>query len=354
MITIGVDFHKHSSSYRVLDEDGNSIKSCKLKNDPATISRFLNDFNEPIKLAMEATRSWNLYYETVKDQVEHFMLGHPKKMKALTESEFKNDKNDARMIAELAHMGFLPQAHISTTSVREIRSLVRHRAALVDNRRAIRNQVQTLIDRNVWPCQRPQSFKNLFCKRGRTWLVSLQLPERERYILDHLLAVFDQLSEHISQAEWFIKSQESDMPGLEYLRTVPGFQTSKINAYTVLVEASDITRFKKANGFTHYAGLVPRERSSGDKHRNGRLIKSANMYLRTAIIESTFAAIRKDRGLQAYYKQKKARCGSGDAVIATARKLACAIYSVLKEQRPYTYESQLHPSAAACHSSSVA
>jgi len=32
MITVGVDFHKRFSSYKVLDENGNSIKKRKLEN----------------------------------------------------------------------------------------------------------------------------------------------------------------------------------------------------------------------------------------------------------------------------------------------------------------------------------
>jgi len=120
----------------------------------------------------------------------------------------------------------------------------------------------------------------------------------------------------------------------------------------VLVEASEITRFHKARGFAHYAGLVPREYSSGDKHRTGRLVKGANMHLRTALIESTLAAIRADQGLKAYYKQVKARQGSGPAIVATARKLSYAVYSVLKEQRAYRPEP-IRPPAAVCHPSAI-
>ena len=46
------------------------------------------------------------------------------------------------------------------------------------------------------------------------------------------------------------------------------------------------------------AGLIPRERSSGEKHCTGRLITDANLTLLTAIIESVSAAIRTDRGME--------------------------------------------------------
>jgi transposase len=352
MITIGVDFHKKTSSYKVLDRNGQPIMKRKLKNDPEVIGGFLESIPGPKQLAMEATRSWGLYYECVKDKVDKFCLGHPKKMNALSFTESKNDTNDADIIARMAHAGFLPQAHVTTLTTRELRSLVRFRGFLVNQRRAVRNHIHALIDRNIWHCHKPKTFKDVFCKRGREWLANLKIGDRERFILDGCLKSFDQLNESISEVEKYIKCQEYDLPDIKYLRTVPGFMKSVVNIYCVLVEASDITRFPKAKAFTRYAGLIPREYSSGDKHTTGRLIKGANMHLRTAIIESTLSAIRLDKGLRKYYLQVKARGGSGDAIIATARKLSYAIYHVLREKRSYRYENVLPP-AAACHPFSI-
>lgn len=354
MITIGVDFHKRTSTYHVLDHGGKKLMRRKFENKPELMERFFNELpTGPKQLAMEATRNWSLFYETVTPYVDHFHLGHPKKMKAITESETKNDQKDAELIAQLMHSGFLPEAHVSSLDTRQLRSLLRFRGFLVNQRRSIRNQVQTLIDRNLWPCERPGNFKNPFCRRGMAWLLNLKLPERERFILDQCLGAYSTLCQKISSIEAFIETQTPELPGLALLRTVPGFRLSRVNAYIVLLEASDITRFKKARGFQHYAGLIPREFSSGDKHRTGRLIKGANMHLRQALIESTLAAIRADRGLKAYYKSVKARAGSGPAIVATARKLSAAIFYVLKEQRPYRPEP-LHPPAAVCHPSAVA
>ena len=349
MITIGVDFHKRTSSYHVLNEKGQMIKRAKLINDQETIRTFVQSLPGPKQLAMEATRSWGLYHDCVYDLVDEFHLGHPKKMKAISDSETKNDAQDAQIIARLQHSGFLPHAHVPSIDTRQLRSLLRFRHFLVNQRRSIRNQVQTLIDRNLWVGQRPESFKNIFCLKGLKWLATLPLPQRERFILDQCLQAFQDLNQKIKALEVFVQTQTLEFAGLNHLRTVPGFRASKVNAFIVLTEASHIARFKKARSFVHYAGLIPREFSSGDKHRNGGLICNANMHLRTAFIESTLAAIRQDKGLRVYYKQVKARAGSGAGIIATARKLAYAVYSVLKEQRAYWPENFIPP-AAACHS----
>ena len=352
MITIGVDFHKKTSSYHVLDRTGQKLKSCKMENTHDNIRDFIQSLPGPKQLAMEATRNWGLFYDTVSDLVDEFHLGHPKKMKAITESETKNDQKDAELIARLLQSKFFPKAHASSLNTRQLRSLLRFRHFLATQRASLRHQVHILIDRNLWPQERPGNFKSLFCQRGQQWLKTISLPERERFILDQCLENFDQLNVKIKDLESFIQQQTLDLPGLKYLRTVPGFMLSKINAFIVLLEIDDIHRFAKARRLAHYAGLIPRERSSADKHRTGRLVKGANLFLRTAFIESTLAAIRMDKGLKQYYKSVKTNACSSAAIIATARKLAYAVYFVLKEQRPYRFAS-FNPPAAVCSASAV-
>ena len=92
MITIGVDYHKRNSTYKVLGHDGEHVISCKLANEHNVIQKFIKTIPGPKQLAMEATRNWGLYHDCVKDLVDRFYLGHPKKMKMITESETKNDK----------------------------------------------------------------------------------------------------------------------------------------------------------------------------------------------------------------------------------------------------------------------
>ena len=337
MLTIGVDFSKRSSVYSVLDATGRRLIRCKLDNEPQVMRQFFASLPpaEPVQLAMEATRNWGLYYETVKGYVDRFYLAHPVKMKAITQSETKNDLHDADLIAKLTQSGFLPTAHISSLGTRQLRSLLRFRGFLIRQRSALRNQVQTLIDRNVWPAQRPGSFKNPFSRRGLAWLHPLPLPERERFILTQCLATYTHLTQQIQAIERAVEQQAVELPGLPYLRTVPGFQKSRVHCYTVLLEIDDIARFKKARNLAHYAGLIPREHSSGDTHRTGRLVKQANTHLRTALLESVFGALLADRGLRAYYQAVKARRGSGAAIIATTRKLSYAVYHVLKDRTTY-------------------
>ena len=335
MITIGVDFHKRTSSYTVLDEQGIMINQCKLENTRENIERFLRRWQGQKQLAMEATYNWGIYYDTAQSYVDRFLLGHPYKMRAITESETKCDRHDATTIARLAMIDYFPKAYAPARDARDLRSLVRFRNFLVRQRVAVKNNTQALLDRNIWPADRPQSFKNIYCKRGIAWLEEVSLPAKERFILTELMRTFHQLAVQIQEVESYVEQAACDMPEVGHLRTIPGLRTSKIHLYTILFEIDTISRFAKARDLARYAGLIPSEHSSGDKHRTGRLVKRANTILRTALIEATFAAILTDPHLKAYYRTVKARNNSSAAIVACARKLSYAIYHVLKEHRSF-------------------
>jgi transposase len=345
MITIAVDLSKRTSQYSIFDSGGKRVARCKLENSTENILGLLKQYPGPKTVAVEATRNWGLFHDTVADHVDRFLLGHPAKMKIITQSEIKNDRNDADRIGQLVLSGFLPQAHVCDSENRQLRSILRFRQFLVKQRSAVRNQIQTLLDRNLWPCQRPLSFKDPFCKRGIRWMKELELPEKERFILNRCLDFFEELSHKILGLEREVQGGGWALGELKYLCQIPGFRKGGVNAYVVLTEVAGIERFHKARHLAHYAGLIPSERSSGDIHRTGRLVKGANMRLRTAIIESTFAAVRSDAGLKAYYQKVKKQNSSSAAVVACARKLCYAIYHVLKHKTKY---QPFQPLATAC------
>jgi len=335
MITIGVDFHKRTSSYCVMRKDGTVIKRCKMENNTENIVTFLNKINEPKQVAMEATYGWGLFHDTASPHVDKFLLGHPAKMKLITESESKCDRYDAQTISQLATMGFLPQAYAPSKNSRELRSLVRLRSFLLRQRVAIRNNTHALLDRNIWQSERPRSFKNIYCDRGKKWMRSLTISPKERFILDELISSYERINDQIARIEQYINKEAIDLPETQYLRTIPGLRTSKVNIYTILFEIDDITRFRKARHLAKYAGLVPADNSSGDKQRTGKLVKRANHTLKTAIIESVFAALLVDKGLKEYFRTVRQRANPSAAIVACARKMCYAIYHVLKEQRHY-------------------
>ncbi|MBF9018699.1 MULTISPECIES: transposase [unclassified Oceanispirochaeta] len=70
------------------------------------------------------------------------------------------------------------------------------------------------------------------------------------------------------------------------LRCFKGIDT--LTALTFIAEIGDFRRFRKAQNFMSYLGLVPSERSSGNQRRLGSITKAGNSRLRKLLIESSW------------------------------------------------------------------
>ena len=60
----------------------------------------------------------------------------------------------------------------------------------------------------------------------------------------------------------------------------------KVTAFSLLCEVYDFERFRKGSAFASYLGLVPSERSSGERSARGRITGLGNANLRRLLIEA--------------------------------------------------------------------
>ncbi len=113
-----------------------------------------------------------------------------------------------------------------------------------------------------------------------------------------------------------------------------------LSAEVILSEVGrDMSKFPTEKHFASYLGLSPNHRISGGKilKRNTRKVfNRAAQGLRMAAmnLEKTRCA------LGAYYRRMKSRLGPPKAITATARKLACIIYRMLKYGQEYVDRGQ--------------
>jgi transposase len=103
----------------------------------------------------------------------------------------------------------------------------------------------------------------------------------------------------------------------------------------ILTEIEDINRFKTLDQLCCYIGLVPMTRSSGEKENAGNITQRKNTTLRTAIIESSWVAIRNDPALMLAYQQLHKRMVPQKAIVRIAKKLTNRIRYVLKNKKTY-------------------
>jgi Transposase IS116/IS110/IS902 family len=77
------------------------------------------------------------------------------------------------------------------------------------------------------------------------------------------------------------------------LRCLRGIDT--LTALGIVCEVGDFSRFETAEEFMGFTGLVPSERSSGERRKQGSITKSGNAHLRRLLVEAAWDARRRPR-----------------------------------------------------------
>jgi transposase len=121
----------------------------------------------------------------------------------------------------------------------------------------------------------------------------------------------------------------------QQLRSVPGI--GEVSAIQLLAELLLLPEDRDVRQWVAYAGLDPREYSSGTSVRKyTRISKVGNRHLRCALYMPALVASRREPHLRGFYQQLLARGKrKRQALMAVARKLLHAIYGMFRSQQPY-------------------
>jgi transposase len=316
-----------------MDGLGTLIEERRLANED--LPAYLQTLSEPAKVALEATSNWYHIYELVEPWAEEVVLGHPLKTRIIAEAKIKTDKVDARVLADLLRVDYLPRAYIAPPALRELRELLRLRASLVRQRTALRNKVQAvLIKRGEKP-----PMRSVFGKKGKAWLAetATRLPAAYGGAIRRYLRVLDVLEAEIKAATDEIETTSAANEEAVRLRTVPG--VGPYRALLILAEIGEVGRFRDAAHLFSYAGLVPSVHASGGRTRTGPLTKQGSPWLRWTMIEAAHSAIRTPGPLKNRYDRLRQRKPHGTAIVDLARFMLGCVYAMLTERRGFL----LHP-----------
>jgi transposase len=121
------------------------------------------------------------------------------------------------------------------------------------------------------------------------------------------------------------------------LTAIPGFGAMMV--LTLLTEIGrDMSRWRHAKAFASWLGLCPNHRISGGRLLSARSRRVVNRAA-TAFRLAAMAASRTDTPLGCFYRRKAAQFGAPKAITATARKMACLTYELIRTGQAYQPET---------------
>lgn len=215
---VGIDLHKRTSFITLMDRKGQMHAQVNLDNaDPAKILSVIQS-TKGMHVAVEATMNWYWMIEMLQQQHIPVSLVNPMKMKIISTSHKKTDRNDSRLLAEGLKNDSLPLAYIPSADIRDLREIVRWRMRLVKTKRTIKNHIhQIVLKLNLQP-----PYKGIFCVKGIIWLKALDIREPYKSQILMNLELLEKQDEQITLVEERMKEAVIDTKSLELLKIIPG------------------------------------------------------------------------------------------------------------------------------------
>lgn len=168
-------------------------------------------------------------------------------------------------------------------------------------------------------------------------LARLELPEALRAEIAPLVLLLESLNEQIKQADQQLAALAAGHGLLSRLRTVPG--VGVITATSFVSTLDEAERFAGAKQARAYLGLVPSERSSGERQQRGHISKAGPGRARHMLVEAAWTILRRrsatNAALHDWAAAIAARRGPRVAVVALARKLAGILYAMWRDSTSF-------------------
>jgi transposase len=310
-VFVGLDYATAFVQVCILDSDGWMLANGRCENDWRALDTQARRFGTSVRAAIEACNgAANLADELVQRAGWSLDLAHPGYVQRMKQSPDKTDFSDARMLADLVRVGYLPRVWLAPERVRELRRLVRRRQDLVERRRALKLQIGGwLRDQRV---REPKGVR--WTLRWRAWLKAVPLPAQTRWVVNDVSAELAQVEKRIAAVERRLTLVTKNDPMVTRLCGLRGL--GLITACVIRAEIGDATRFRTGKQLSHYCGLTPRNASSGLRQADAGLIQAGNRYLRATLMEAAHRLKRFDPRWRKFATELEARGKKRCVVVA--------------------------------------
>lgn len=289
-IWVGLDVHKDSVTAAVLEDMDKHAEVVRMSSDLNQVRRFFRRLGKQgaVRACYEASGAGFVLQRVLDRDGFRCEVVAPSLIPRRPGDRRKTDRLDARRLARLYRSGHLTAVQVPSEEQEAIRSLVRLRGAYMRQVRSTKHRITAML--------RVQGLtfrgtKSLWTVRHRAWLSKLR-GELTGAIGTCLLTEL----EHLEYLETQRRSLDAEIDRYAqrapYRETVEALQCLRgvkvLTAMTLATEIGDAQRFRSPRALMSWVGLIPSERSSGDRERRGPITKAGNAHARRLLIEAAW------------------------------------------------------------------
>ena len=265
------------------------------------------------RVVVETTGAWYWIADLLRERRAELKLAHAAKVKAITGAKVKTDSVDAVTLLTMLRLNLVPEAHVISPELRELRDLLRMRLRLIEKHTSAKNSIARLLE-----------------KYNRASVEAL--PELAQVQVGFHRGQISLLAAQIKALEKHVHRKLRPNPTVRRLRRIPGI--GRLSAWTLYLEIDGIERFATERNFFSYCRLVPGSDNSGGRTRNKRS-KAGNRYLKLAFSHAGIRATQRYAEVGAAYRKKLRKKNKPLAQAWVRQQLARIVYHVLKKDIDY-------------------
>ncbi len=250
------------------------------------------------------------------------------------ERDQKEDRRDARKIAKALKNGDIKGIYVPSGEAQRDRSVVRERYSIAKNTRRIKVQIKSHLA--LYGIDLPDAKEEKHWSRNfNLWLEKICDEKQDDTLRLQIerLSVMRSLQLKADRKLRQLGMEERNRRVYQLLLSVSG--VGPLTSMLLLTELVEMKRFPNFRDLCSYTGFVPSMDSTGEMEKVTNITNRRNKHLRTALVESSWIAIRCDSELLAKFEEYRKRMNGQRAIIRIARILLRRIRFVWLNDQPY-------------------
>ena len=329
MIIIGCDYHPGFQQIAFVDTETGDYGEQRLEHSEGA-EKFYRDLasqGKKVRVGMEASGHARWFERVLAELRFELWIGDATEIQRKRGRKQKTDRQDAEHILKLMLKDDFPQIWVPSWENRDLRQLLWHRHRMVQARTRIMNQLQAVAlnegvrcKKRLWRTERPQL---------EAFVLAPWASRRRR----DLLELLDRLNPTIAELSRAIEQEAEKCPQARCLMTHPGVGALTALAFVLIIGKAE--RFCCGKQIASYLGLVPLEKSSGNRRRLGHITKQGSSIVRFLLVEAAQVAVRSLPEWRRQYFRLMMRRGRKIAKVAMARRLAIRLYWMWRQGWEY-------------------
>lgn len=335
----GLDVSIKETSVCVVDETGKVCREAKIPTHPTDLAALLNGQDWEIELVgLEAGPMSQWLFRKLADLGLPVVCIEVRHARAFLKSRInKNDRNDARGIAQMMRVNLFRPVHVKTIESQRQRALLTARTLLQDKALAIENDVRGLL-RN-FGLRVGVIGGSGFEERARGLAVTVEgLIEIISPLLESRRTLRDQTAVLHRLLLAIVRSDDV----CRRLMTVPGVGPVVSLAFRATIDVP--ARFKHSRAVGAALGLTPSQYQSGETDRVGRISRRGDAMMRVLLYGAAQVMLTRTKNwswLKAWAMRVAQRRGMKRAIVALARRLATVMHRLWVDGTEFRWTKEI-------------